>query len=103
MAISVTTSNNVGEKIRTLLPQLYKLRNQLTGFDIVPAVIAAVELDEIVDSDRKDAAAHGISLILRPQMADLFDALLRYPQDDLARLIDSTLRQNVPKRLTLFE
>ena len=96
MAISVTTSNNVGEKIRTLLPQLNKLRAELTGFDVVPAVFATVEPADIADSDRRDAAAHRISLMLLPEIAGLLDALSNQSQDKLAEFVDSTVRANVP-------
>ena len=96
VAISVTISNNIGEKIRTLLPALNRLRNESTGIEHVPAIFSPVDPTEIMDSDRRDAAAHGVSLVLGPEITKLLNALLNLPQDKFSEFMDSIVRTKVP-------
>jgi len=97
LVISVTTSNNIGAKIRTLLPPLNKLRNELTEFKLVPVIFSPIEPADLTDGDLREAAAQGVSLMLRPEIEELHNALLNQAEDKLAEFIDSAIGSNVPK------
>ena len=91
VAISITTSNDIREKVRTMLPQLTKLRNEQGGLQVASVIVASVEPTEVLESDRTDAAGHRIGLLLRPQLSEILDALLNQPQDRLADVVESML------------
>ena len=102
VAISITTSNDIREKVRMMLPQLTKLRNEQGGLQVASVIVASVEPTEVLESDRTDAAGHRIGLLLRPQLSEILDALLNQPQDRLADVVESMLgfgRRGAPSLL----
>ena len=100
VAISVTSTNNIGEKIRTMLPQLNKLNKELPEMRVLAVIAAPIDPETVLDSDQRDAKAHDISLILRPQLAQMLDGMMNMAQDKFIDLTNSLL-ENQDKGLLL--
>lgn len=96
-AISVTASNKIGDKIRTLLPQRNKLQAELEGVAVVPLIFAPVAWDEVKRSDLQDAKAHNIGLMLLPELADLLTAVMTLPMQDIGAYVESAVSRSLGK------
>ncbi len=95
--VSVTTSNNLGEKITTLLPQLNTLKDRLKDITFRPAIFAPIRLEDVVYSDKQDAKTHGIALVLLPEIQGLFDAITRLSMTEARSSLNSIL--DMPKQM----
>ena len=98
VAISVTTSNNIREKIRTMLPQLNRLRNELNNSGVVPAIFSPIDpSDKALRAERQvkiDLAAHAFDpvhaavhehrLDASPRIGRVVDILRPDTEDDLS-------------------
>ncbi len=82
LAISVTITNNIGEKIRTMLPQLENLRKGLEGISISPVIIAPVSPDCVKHSDLEDLESHKIKLVLLPQLEQILNVISTLPMSE---------------------
>lgn len=91
VAISVTTSNDIGEKVRTLLPMLKKLRDGMPKLCVVGAVFAPVEPNLVLRSDKGDAESEEIRLVLKPQLKELWDTLRTRTEKDAEVRLESFL------------
>jgi len=91
LAVSVTTSNNIAEKIRTMLQQLENLRKGLERITIVLIICAAISPDSVLYSDQEDAKAHQISLILLPQLEQTLSNILSLPMSEARKQWESML------------
>lgn len=92
LVVSVHISNDVHEKLRTLLPELNRLRNTLQDIQIVPVIFLPVNYEDLLKSDRMDARAGGVGLILRTHIEELFNIA--------SRLVPAEARR---KALELFD
>ncbi len=89
LAISVTSTNNIGEKIRTMLPPINRLRKEMPDLPISPTIVAPIEPGDVVSSDQEDANTHGVQLVLRPQLEELLEAVMNMPQPRFAERVDA--------------
>lgn len=92
LVVSVHISNDVHEKLRTLLPELNRLRSTLQDIQIVPVIFLPVNYEDLLKSDRMDARAGGVGLILRTHIEELFNIA--------SRLVPAEARR---KALELFD
>lgn len=91
LAISVTTTNDIREKIRTMLPMLEKLRSELENLTIVPLICASISPNVVLQSDRENAKAHKVSLVLLPQLEQLINAVRDLPMSEAREQWESIL------------
>lgn len=71
LLISATLANNIGEKIRTLLPVWNNMRAELGSFELCAVIIAPVGRDDVTNSDIEDAKHHRIALILFDELEEI--------------------------------
>lgn len=100
LIISAHISNDIGEKIRTLIPELNKLIASLPGIQLIPAIFSPVKIDEIKKSDRSDAVSHGIALVLHDQIEQLFNLASIFSTEDISEKVmkiieDSLINQKL--------
>lgn len=88
---SITTSNNLGEKITTLVPQLNTLKDRLKDVTLRPAIFAPIRLEDVVYGDEQDAKAHEIALVLLPEIQGLFDVITRLSMTEARSSLNSIL------------
>ena len=91
LAVSVTTSNNIAEKIRTMLPQLENLKRGVENVTVIPVICASITSDSVMHSDWENLKAHKISLLLLPQLQQMVDDILRLPMLEVRRQWESML------------
>lgn len=72
LIVSAHISNDIHEKLRTLLPEFIRLRDSLQGIQLTPVLFSPVKIEDILASDRIDAKAHGVVLMLGKQIEELF-------------------------------
>jgi len=94
LAASMTVANNIGEKIRTMLPKLQELKTNLEGISVLPVIIAAVSPDVVLHSDHEDAKAHGIVLVLKPELEQILEAISTLPLDEARQRWDSIIESS---------
>lgn len=76
LAISMTTSaSRISDKIQSLLEQRNALSHVLKDIEIIAGVVVPSTLDDVVQSARSDADAHGIALVLLPELERILDVL----------------------------
>ncbi|MEW6142467.1 MAG: hypothetical protein AB1597_04825 [Chloroflexota bacterium] len=91
LAVSVTTSNNIAEKIRTMLLQLENLKRGIGNIAVIPVICASITSDCVLHSDWVNLKAHNISLLLLPQLQQILDDILRLPLPEVRRKWESML------------
>lgn len=72
LVVSAHVSNDIREKIRTMLPEINRLKDSLQGIQLTPAIFSPVSVDDILAGDKNDAKTHGVVLILHSQLEELF-------------------------------
>ena len=77
LAVSCTISNNIGDKIQTILVQTNRLRAHLKDYEIIPVIIAAVSLNDIRSTHIEDARNHQMSLILSLEIKRIYEEIQR--------------------------
>lgn len=93
VAISATLTNNIREKLRTLLPQVERLGGELKGITIIPAIFASVEPSVVLKSDQEDAQAHDVVLVLLPELRLLFNSVSTMSLNEAGQSLRSILLQ----------
>jgi hypothetical protein len=91
LAVSVTTSNNIAEKIRTMLLQLENLKRGIENVTVIPVICASITSDSVMHSDWENLKAHKISLLLLPQLQQIVDDILRLPMLEVRKQWESML------------
>ena len=72
LVVSTHVSNDIHEKLRTLLPEFNKLRNRLPDVQLTPVLFSPVSIEDILGSDKGDAKTHQVALVLNSQIEQLF-------------------------------
>ncbi len=93
VAISATLTNNIREKLRTLLPQAERLGGDLKSITVIPAIFAPVEPSVVLKSDKEDAKAHDVALVLLPELRLLSNSVSTMSLGDLRQSLRSILLQ----------
>ena len=75
IVMSCTITNNIREKIRTLLPQINKLKKQLENYELIPAIFSPINSNDIINSDKTEASEHKVSLLLSQEIKEIYQAI----------------------------
>lgn len=97
LVVSTHASNNIHDKIRTLLPEFNRLKDALQGVQLSPVLFSPVSINDILTTGRIDAEAHGVALVLHSQIEELFVIAGRLMPTEARQktlgLIDQVLRE----------
>jgi hypothetical protein len=72
LIVSTHVSNDIHDKLRTLLPEYHRLKDALQGVQLTPVLFSPASADDILTSDRIDAKAHSVALVLGSRIGELF-------------------------------
>jgi len=61
----------------------------MPGLVVIAAIVAPIDPAFVLDSERADASAHNIKLVLRPELSAVLDTLLSQAQDKLGEKLES--------------
>ena len=75
VVISCTIGNDIREKIRTLLPQINKLKEQLENYELIPAIFSPSNPEDIIYSDKMDVHEHKVALLLSHEIKEIYQAI----------------------------
>lgn len=96
LVVSCTVSNNIGEKIRTILPQINRLKKSLRDFQLIPAIFTPIDYDDIIATDKTNLAEHRISIIHRFIIEDILKEYQTISSEKLGLLILKHITDNIP-------
>lgn len=71
--VSVHISNDIHEKLRTLIPEINRIRGYFQDSQITPLIFSPVNYDDILNSDKIDARSGKVGLILRSHIEEIFN------------------------------
>ncbi|NVM31669.1 MAG: hypothetical protein HWN65_22720 [Candidatus Helarchaeota archaeon] len=99
-AISVTTGNDVGKKVRTLLPQFNNLKSNLSDkvleYETIPVIVTPVSAENIRDSDFQDVKSHKIVLLSFDDIENVYHTVMEVGNGDLVDIITDFIRDKIP-------
>jgi hypothetical protein len=75
VVISCTIGNDIRKKIRTLLPQINKLKKQLENYELIPAIFSPSNPEDIIYSDKMDVHEHKVALLLSHEIKEIYQAI----------------------------
>ena len=96
LAISCTISNNIGDKIQTLLIQTNKLRAHFNDYEIIPVIISAISLKDIRITHIDDARNHQMSLVLTPEIKRIYEEIQKNNGKEIRDFVIKIMREKIP-------
>ena len=97
LLVSAHASNDIHEKLRTLVPEFHRLKDALQGVQLTPVLFSPVRIDDILASDRSDAEKHRVALVLNSQIEELFSIVGNLTPTEARRetleLIDRVIKE----------
>ena len=99
IVISCTIGNNIGEKIRTLLPQINKLKNQLENYELIPTIFSPIKPEDIVYSDKMNACEHKVSLLLSDDIRKIYQTIQTTPVSKIKDVVLDYIKSRIPTEI----
>jgi len=99
IVISCTISNDIREKIRTLLPQINKLKNQLENYELIPAIFSPINPENIVHSDKENARKHKVSLLPSDGIREIYQTIQTTPVSKIKDIVLDYIKSRIPTEI----
>jgi hypothetical protein len=96
--ISCTISNDIGNKIGTILPQINMLKKQLGNYKLIPVIVSPINDNDIRSTHKTDLAEHEIALLLSYDLKKIFDEIQKNSGKEFKDFFQNYILGKIPHK-----